>query len=369
MKARTKNQSNIDYFKTRLHQYKEIIDTDIAEYSKYIQKSTLKQFGAYSRLATDAYLDILSRGGKRIRGALVHVGYEMAGGKDEKMIIEAARAVEMIHAYILVIDDINDRSSIRRGGPTAHIKVADYHNKQSWADEGLHFGESIAMNAALVGNHSAQMILANLNVDAGLRLKAISTINHGIVVTAHGQFNDMFNEVTGDVTVGEVMNVMEWKTAHYTFLNPLTFGMVLAGAECSMTDAIRDYSIHAGKAFQISDDILGTFGVEFESGKSPLDDIREGKRTVLTIYALENACKADKNFLISMLGNHKLTPSQFNRCKDILLDTGALEYAQNMAQELVDKANISLAQHTKMYDKSGINFLTGLAEYLSERKS
>lgn len=369
MKNSTKNQSEIDYFKTRLQHYKDIIDADIAAYSKHIQKSTLKQFGAYSRLATDAYLDILSRGGKRIRGALVHVGYEMAGGKNEKMILEAARAVEMIHAYILIIDDINDRSPIRRGGPTAHIKIADYHNKQSWADESFHFGESIAMNAALIGNHKAQMIIANLDAAEDLRLKAISTVNHGMIVTAHGQFNDMFNEVTGDVTVNEVMNVMEWKTAHYTFLNPLTFGMVLAGAECNMTDAIRAYSLYAGKAFQISDDILGTFGVEFESGKSPLDDIKEGKRTLLTIYALENASKADKNFLISMLGNHKLTPSQFNRCKDIMIETGALECAHNAAQELVDKANTSLAQHAKMYDKSGIKFLTGLALYLSERKS
>ncbi len=369
MNNSTKNQANVDFFKTRLKHYKQIVDADIADYSKHIQKSTLKQFGAYSRLATDAYLDILSRGGKRIRGALVHVGYEMAGGKEKNMIIEAARAVEMMHAYILIIDDINDRSPIRRGGPTAHIKLADYHQKQSWADESLHFGESIAMNAALVGCHNAQMILANLNVDESLRLKAISTINHGIIVTAHGQFNDMFNEVTGDVTVNEVMNVMEWKTAHYTFLNPLTFGMVLAGAGCETTDAIRDYSLYAGKAFQISDDILGTFGVEFESGKSPLDDIKEGKRTLLTIYALENASRADKNFLISMLGNHKLTPSQFNRCKDILLETGALEYAQKTAQDLVNRANSSLNQHTELYDKSGVQFLIGLAEYLSERKS
>lgn len=369
MQTSTTNNANINFFKTKLKEYKDLIDADIARYSKRVQKNSLEQYGAYSRLATDAYLDILSRGGKRIRGSLVFVGYELAGGKNRKMIIEAARAVEMLHAYILIIDDINDRSPIRRGGPTAHIKLADYHKKQSWADESLHFGESIAMNAALVGAHSAQMILANLDVDPDLRLKALSTINHGIIVTAHGQFNDMFNEVTGDVTINEVMNVMEWKTAHYTFLNPLTFGMVLAGADCEMTDAIRDYSLNAGKAFQVSDDILGTFGVEFESGKSPLDDIKEGKRTLLTMHALETASRADKNFLIQMLGNHKLTPSQFNRCKDILIETGSLEYAQKCSDEFVEKAIESLDRHTKLFDNDGVNFLRGLALYLTKRKS
>ena len=369
MKIDATNSTNIDYFRSKLKYYKNRIDTDIEKYSKGVQKSTLNHYGAYSRIAVDVYLDILSRGGKRIRGALAHIGYEMAGGKDQQMILEAARAVEMFHASILIIDDINDRSPIRRGGPTAHMKIADYHKKQAWADESLHFGESIAMNAALVGCHSAQIILANLKANDTFKARAISNINFGTVVTAHGQFNDMFNEVTGDVTEAEVLKVMEWKTANYTFLNPLTFGMVLAGADCSMTDAIRDYSLNAGKAFQVSDDILGTFGVEFESGKSPLDDIKEGKRTLLTIHALEHASRADKNFLIQMLGNHKLTPSQFNRCKDILIETGSLAYAQKCSDRFISEAIASLKKNEQFFTASGVKFLTGLAEYLAKRKA
>src|SRR5690606_38165036 len=88
-------------FKTQLQKYKKLIDAAISTYSKLTQKNTLQQYGTAARQVTDAYLDILDRGGKRIRGALVMLGYEMSGGKNQAMIIQAARAVEMVHAYLL----------------------------------------------------------------------------------------------------------------------------------------------------------------------------------------------------------------------------------------------------------------------------
>lgn len=362
-------QSDAKFFTQKLAEYKKLIDADIKNYSKEVQKSTLQQFGAHSRVAADAYLEILNRGGKRIRGSLAMIGYEMCGGKNRDMILQAARAVEMIHSYILIIDDINDRSPTRRGGPTAHLSLAEYHKKHNYSDSSEHFGESIAMNAALLGNHAAQMLLTFLDVDPTLRSIAIGTINQGMVTTAHGQFNDIFNEVNGEVSERDVTNVMEWKTAYYTFLNPLTFGMVLAGAKIPATDAIREYSLSAGQAFQITDDILGTFGEEFDSGKSPLDDIREGKRTLLTIYALEHAGRADKNFLIQMLGNAHLSQTEFNRCKDILIETGALDYARSKADAYTQAAIKSLDKQATFWNEEGVRFLRGLAESLLNRKA
>ncbi len=368
MKRETKSAST-DVFTQKLSQYKKLIDADIAAYTKSVQKSTLQKFGANSRLAVDAYLAILNRGGKRIRGVLAITGYEMCGGSDKAMIVAAARAVEMIHAYILIIDDINDRSQTRRGGPAAHALLADYHKTHHLSDDSQHFGESIAMNAALVGNHAAQTTLTHLAVDPDQLLKAISVINRGMITTAHGQFNDIFNEVNGNVSERDVHNVMEWKTAHYTFLNPLTFGMVLAGADCQQTDAIAEYAFAAGLAFQITDDILGTFGQEFESGKSPLDDIREGKRTLLVVHAREHASKADKNFLIQMLGNARLSQTEFERCKEILVDTGSLDYARQEAHKHVANAVDALKKHRTFWSAENVQFLEGLAEYLLVRHS
>lgn len=356
-------------FKGKLAEYKEVLDADIAAYSKVVRKNTLQQYGANARLEVDVYLDMLERGGKRIRGALTMLGYEMSGGKARDMIIQAARAVEMIHAYILIIDDIQDRSPARRGGPTAHKALQAYHEKHKLADSAEHFGVAMALNSALVGNHAAQMLLADLDVEESLRIKVIGIMNRTMLVTAHGQTSDIMNEVVADVSEEDVERVMEWKTAHYTILNPLHIGMVLAGADCAATDAITDYAVHAGKAFQITDDILGTFGEEFDSGKSPLDDTKEGKRTLLTVHALKHATNGNKNFLLQMLGNQSLTPEQFIRVKEILVECGALKYAASRAEEHVEQALASLEEHQDRWQLEGTQFLRELVGYLLVRTS
>ncbi len=258
---------------------------------------------------------------------------------------------------------------MRRGGPSAHAQIADYHRQQHLSGDADHFGVALALNAMGIGNHAAQVIVANLNVDEELRLKAISILNQAIIVTAHGQTNDIMNEVKSNTTMQDIDNVLEWKTAYYTFLNPLTFGMVLAGADCSATDAVREYSLKAGRAFQITDDILGIFGEEFESGKSPYDDIKEGKRTILILHALENTSSANKNFLIQMLGNQNLNQAEFKRCRDILVESGSLAYAKAEAEKCVKQAVDSLKSQKVDWQPEGVAFLTGLAELLINRKS
>lgn len=362
-----KSHQDIAVFKDQLTEYKRLIDADIAICSKEIQKKTLQDFGSNSRIAIDAFLAILERGGKRIRGALTMVGYEMAGGTDKAMILQAARAVELIHAYLLVVDDINDRSPIRRGGLPAHLLLADYYRSKDLGIDDLHFGESIAYHASLVGCHTAIGMVAELEVDPELRLRALSALNKSLVVTGFGQANDVFNEVSGsEVDERAVNSVMEWKTAHYTFLSPLQLGIILAGGSDEQIDSLKNFAVNAGVAFQITDDNLGIFGTEFESGKSPLDDIREGKRTLLTIYALEHATDTDKNFLMQMLGNNALTQLEFQRVKDILQNSGALAYARDKAAKHVNKAKKALEQNS-FFNASQTQFLSSLTDYLLVR--
>lgn len=351
----------------KLSEYKQLLDQDITAYSKTLERETLNEYGANARLAIDAYLSILERGGKRIRGALTILGYEMCGGKDQKMIIQAARALEMLHAYILIVDDFQDRSGIRRGGPTAHVMLGNYHRRHELAGSSDHFGASIAMNAALSGAHAAQKVLSGLNALSDLKLQAIEVINDTMMTTAHGQTNDIINEVVAEVSDHDIKHVLEWKTAHYTFLNPLTVGMILAGANQNEIDTIKPYAINAGMAYQITDDILGTFGTEFDSGKSPMDDIREGKRTLLTEYALGHTNDDNKNFLVQMLGNNFITPVEFERCKDILVESGALEFAQKSAKQHVALAVGSLEKANTSWSQEGVEFLHQLASQLLGR--
>jgi geranylgeranyl diphosphate synthase type I len=354
-------------FAAQLAQYKHLIDVDIAAYAEHVATSTRTHYGPYASDVTSVFLDVLGRGGKRIRGALAMVGYEMCGGRDRQMIARAATALEMINAYILMVDDVQDRSAMRRGKPSAHEMLAQYHRGHHLQGDAAHTGVSLALNAALAGNHAAQMLLSGLNVDAELRMKAVGIINQAMMVTAHGQTLDIMNELVVEPVLEDLEHVLEWKTAYYTFLNPLCVGMVLAGAGCEDTDAIRDYALNTGCAFQITDDIIGIFGDDKQTGKSAMDDIREGKQTILTHYTFAHASAGDAAFLRSMLGNEQLTLGEFARCKTIIETSGALDNARTQAKDHVAEALASLDAYGARWSDSGVLFLRELAASLLDR--
>ncbi len=362
-------ESSQNVFKQQLNEYKQLIDDDIAEYCAEVAGQTKQTYGTPSLLVSDTFSDILQRDCKRLRGTLAMVGYEMCGGTNQTMIIHAARAVEMIHAYILIIDDIQDRGALRRGGPSAHKLLESAHVLEKWKGEPVHNGMSLAINAALLGLHRAEMLLANLDVSDELRVKAINIMNHTMAVTVHGQTHDIINEITSEkVTVSEIENVLQWKTAHYSFLNPIHMGMVLAGAPCEDTNAIIEYALHTGKAFQIIDD-LKVLSQTGESGKTASDDIREGKQTLLTEYALRHATPDNAAFLASCLGNQALCEDEFQRCKDILIGSGAIVNAKKAAANHIDAARGSLKQYAKRWTPETVQFLDDLAQYLIKQVS
>lgn len=354
-------------FATQLAEYRAAIEDDIATYAVQTRKSVAEQFGPYAELEVDTFLDMLSRGGKRIRGALVMTGYEMCGGKDRAMIVQAARAMEMFHAYLLICDDIQDRSKVRRGKPSAHEILAAYHREHHLKGSAAHAGVSLALNAALAGAHAAQTILANLNADPQLKLNAIGITNRTLGITEHGQTYDIMNELVAEPSEEDIRHTLEWKTAQYSFVNPLHVGMALAGAGCRETDAITPFAHHLGIAFQINDDILGIFGDEKSLGKSPMDDIREGKGTLLTVYALQHTTPGDRSFLQKCLGNAKLTKTDFKRCREIVEASGARAYAQELAAEEAALAAKSFNESRHLWTSDGAAFLEGLSDYLQHR--
>lgn len=351
-------------FAAKMAGYKQLIDADIAAYSKQLQKTTLEQYGKNARLEVDAFLSILERGGKRLRGGLTMLAYEMCGGKDQAMIVSAARAIEMIQAYILIIDDIQDRSAVRRGGPAAHAMLADYHRKNGLSGDGEHFGLAVALNSALGGMHRANSLFSELNVSEDLRLKAIDALNQAMTITAHGQTSDLLYEMLEEVDQKAIERVFELKTANYTVLNPLRVGMILGGANWPDI-VINNYAVAAGNAFQITNDILGTFG---GSEQASMDDIREGKRTIMVIYALENTKPADKAFLTRVLGNERLTPTEFDRCKELLLSSGALQYTKAQAKKYAEQAVKAVQNKPAGWSAEGQQFLRGFAHYILERQ-
>src|SRR5688572_21363381 len=133
----------------KLAAYKSLIDADIARYCHDLLASTDANFSPYSTEAMRSFTDLLSRGGKRLRGALVIESYRMCGGTDDALAIAAARAAEMIHMYLLMVDDVCDRSALRRGAATAHVLMAQHHKEQALQGDAEHFGVSMALLSSL----------------------------------------------------------------------------------------------------------------------------------------------------------------------------------------------------------------------------
>lgn len=364
-----KTSESREIFSKKIASYKLDINREIEKYCSAALSQTHENFGEYPSLAVQAYCEILKRGGKRMRGILSVIAYEMTGGQDKKVALKTALAVEMLHAYILMIDDIQDRSEKRRGGPTGHVSLAQYHDSKHLKGSSKHFGESIALNGALFGLHSALNVLVDIDVDSNYKVLAIKNVNKNFIITAHGQTMDIFAEALQVSSETDADKILLWKTSFYTFLNPLQLGAIMAGSTEDDLRKFENFSIHAGRAFQITDDILGVFGDEKIIGKDPMDDMREGKRTILIVKTLELAPKADAYFLEQRLGDNNLTQAEFEKCREIIESSGALAYAQRQAKNYVIDALAALENIKKSSGKDEVNFLAYLIRSLPTRKS
>jgi geranylgeranyl diphosphate synthase type I len=300
-------------------------------------------------------------GGKRIRPQLCYWGWRGAGGDDCEEIISAAAALELCHAGLLIHDDIMDGSELRRGQATVHRNLAGLHEGPG-AEAFGHAGGillgtlSLAWSDTLLsscGVEPARLRVAHHIFDA-MRTEVIS-----------GQYLDILAQLRAGASVSEALTVIRYKTAKYTVERPLQIGGALAGAPIELLDAYSRFGVPLGEAFQLRDDVLGTFGASSETGKSALDDLREGKHTVLVAHAVQHASPAQLDHLRSWHGNPDLTEEQAARLRQVLIDTGALDQVETMIKDRVREAVTALAETPIEPDAGGA--LTVLADQLAHR--
>lgn len=275
------------------------------------------------------------RGGKRIRPQLMYYGYLAAGGRRRTQILKSACSLELIHSSLLIHDDVIDKDEKRRGGDTVWYKYA----KES-QDE--HYGYSQAIVAGDFASAWAFECLLRANFSDELKLKAIKQLVLMLNEVNFGQSLDVKFQQTNSIKVKDVLKVLEYKTAKYTIESPLLLGAILAGASSSFLRKLSAYAIPVGIAFQIKDDILGIFGDEKVTGKPVGSDLREGKKTLLVIVALEKSKADDRKFILKSLENKNLKAEDVERVRNIIKKTGSLEYSETLANELIVKGKKSL---------------------------
>lgn len=354
----------MDDFLTFFSDSKNTIDQTIGEISQSLAEKTAKSYGqAYSDVFA-AYTSVLSRGGKRLRGILTKWSYQTFGGSDDEVSTKAAVIIEMIHAYLLVVDDVADRSETRRGRPAAHKLLEEYHRKNKLAGDSAHFGAMQAINAALAAQNTAFSMLTELDISSQAKISGISLLNEFLVKTDLGQIGDINNEAFSSQNKDDILQVLTLKTAYYTFLMPLSFGITLAGQDLSKADFLEPYALNLGLAFQIHDDIIGTFGDTAKTGKSSYDDLAEGKRTLLVLSALENSSSSQRQIINQALGNRKATAREFEAAKKAIIKSGALDQCRQLVKQYSASAKRSVLSYPS--DSNNFGFLIKLTDYIAE---
>jgi geranylgeranyl diphosphate synthase type I len=180
-----------------------------------------------------------------------------------------------------------------------------------------------------------------------------------------GQYLDLLEQARGGGSVERALRVVRYKSAKYTIERPLHLGAALAGADVSVMSAYSGYGLPLGEAFQLRDDILGVFGDPAETGKPAGDDLREGKRTVLVAIAVERSTAKQSAVVRRYLGDPALDAAGVDALREIIVDTGARDYTENLITELLESSLAAL--HTAEVDPEAREVLTGLAFAATKR--
>lgn len=306
-------------------------------------------------------------GGKRIRGALLYWAYFGLGGKDKKKILKAAVAIELVHLFLLVHDDVIDRGELRHGKATLHKMLEKKYRKKMTADKAAHFGESIAIIVGGMLYAIANKIILEAGFSADGTIKALAQLQKIVSLTIVGQSQDIAIEYSKDASQEEVLAMYENKTARYTFEGPLFVGSLLASCnDRKMFALLSSYATPLGIAFQIQDDILGVFGSQKKMGKSVASDIEEGKQSLLVVKAREFATSVQKKRLNEILGKKKLTQKEIKDFQNILKETGSLQYAKTLAKQYLTEGKSEIEKMILL--PASKKFLLGLVEYLEDRE-
>lgn len=262
-------------------------------------------------------------GGKRMRPILAML-VANAIGKNGQKAVPFGCCLEMIHNFTLVHDDVMDKDPVRRGRPAVHVL----------------FDEPTAIIAGDALFARAYDVLSESEVSGEDLRKLVHIVSETVYLIAEGQQMDIDNEDRQTISRDEYMETVEKKTA-VLFSCAAEGGAIIGGGSKKQIADMKECARLFGIGFQIWDDVLGILGDGKKIGKPVGSDIRNGKRTLIVIDALERLDKPskDKDILLKALGNEKATDAEVNAAIDVLKRVGSIDHAIKTSKEYAEKAN------------------------------
>jgi geranylgeranyl diphosphate synthase type I len=362
---------------------------DLMEYEVFIDELSKRKKKVYDYLSSSRFQELfrpehilnsvysyIKQGGKSLRPAVLLFSCGAVGGDEEKA-IPAAAAIEVFHTWTIVHDDIIDRDTKRRGGPTVHEKfrklaISELNYDES---EAAHYGISMAMLAGDMQQGWAVSILSELpqnnGIDPTLVLYLIRDLEMYVQSKlTEGQVLDIqYSKYPIDSLNEEQILDMLWKKTgalyEYASKAGAMLGLNTDDPEHPLVKAVSSFASKCGVAFQLQDDILGIIGDEKMLGKPVGSDIREGKRTTILYHAFRNANSKQKNKLMQTFGNERAGDQAIEQAKTLLRELGGIESTKELAISYVKESLVYLDELPPSKYK---DLLSLWAEYMIERE-
>ena len=295
----------------------EILDKEIEKYSdnEFIKESIIE-------------LKRLSSGGKRVRGYLVKLG-AMLFGKDDDSYIDLAAALEIFQTAILIHDDIIDEADKRRGLETINAKYKG------------HIGVSKAICIGYLGFFISYRIINNANISKELKDEITKIYSKTLHNTVNGEIIDVELPLK-DINYHKNMNdsiiydIYLNKTAWYTIIGPILIGAASASASTEDKEKLTVMGSYLGIAFQIKDDLLGLYSTSSSMGKT-LNDVKEGKQTIIYKYAIDHANCDELKIIDKYYGNPNISAGETKMIADLFEKLGAKRNAEKLELEYTNK--------------------------------
>lgn len=347
-----------------LNQYRENTNSLFDEFLKEKTKQA-NSIGKVPTQLVKKFADIAKRG-KRIRGALVTLGYEVAGGRNKRAILDASIFIELFHTGVLVHDDLMDQDKLRRGQPTIHLQFAEYGNRIKAKPSSEHFARSMAISSGDFAFYLSWEKLLTSKFPQKLLFKAANIYTNTALRLVHGQVLDISNTSIQLAKQKDILKMIQLKTAEYTGVLPLIIGATLADLKDNKKlQAIKNYGLALGWAFQIQDDILGMFTDKKITGKPIGSDLREGKITLLMLHLAKYGNKQQKAFQKKTLGNPRINKVEILKMQQILIEAGSFNYVKKLGEQYVKNGKRAIKTLTNNQVHSEL--LSSLLIYILER--
>lgn len=298
--------------------------------------------------------DLTMRGGaKRLRPAVM-VAAQRSIRPEARLsdVVAACAGLEVLQSYLLVHDDWMDGDLERRGGPSVHAML----RKQVGGD---HLGDALAILAGDLGNAYAWDLVIESAARAPNPSAVLSVFSRMQRDVVAGQALDL--RASSDVT-----RMQQLKTGSYTVDGPLALGATLAGATPAQLEGLARFGVPIGEAFQVRDDLLGTFGDTAVTGKPVGNDLRAGKRTAIVREAETTVPQADRRALTHVFGRADASELEIREAMQMLEQSGVRGRVETRLESLLKSALDAL--DAAPIDPRGRSVLATLARRIARRE-